>query len=104
MPAGRHYPSEHQDWEPPHWPDGILPAEDPGRHSGWERPERPQPNVIAEDPGPGLPPDPGPYPDSELPPDPFPDWHQFTATELDNSGWPEPIEDPYPECLLLQSA
>ena len=53
-PSGRNYPSEHQDWEPPHWPDGILTAEDPGWHSGWELPERPQPNEIAEDPGPGL--------------------------------------------------
>ena len=26
-PSGRHYPSEHQDWEPPHWPDHI-PAPD----------------------------------------------------------------------------
>ena len=26
-PAG-HYPSEHQDWEPPHWPDGILNADE----------------------------------------------------------------------------
>ena len=24
-PAGRHYPSEHQDWEPPHWPEDWLP-------------------------------------------------------------------------------
>jgi hypothetical protein len=23
-PAGRHYASEHQDWEPPHWPQQIL--------------------------------------------------------------------------------
>jgi hypothetical protein len=22
-PTGRHYQSEHQDWEPPHWPDNI---------------------------------------------------------------------------------
>ncbi|WP_442854391.1 hypothetical protein [Arthrobacter sp. EPSL27] len=24
-PSGRHYKSEHQDWEPPHWPDEVLP-------------------------------------------------------------------------------
>ncbi|HSU45294.1 MAG TPA: DUF222 domain-containing protein, partial [Arthrobacter sp.] len=24
-PAGRHYKSEHQDWEPTHWPPGCLP-------------------------------------------------------------------------------
>ncbi|MHC6595230.1 HNH endonuclease signature motif containing protein, partial [Arthrobacter sp. C152] len=23
-PTGRHYTSEHQDWEPPWWPDGLL--------------------------------------------------------------------------------
>ncbi|MFP5311187.1 MAG: DUF222 domain-containing protein, partial [Actinomycetes bacterium] len=25
-PTGRHYPSEHQDWEPPQWPPGMLPV------------------------------------------------------------------------------
>ncbi|WP_324643130.1 HNH endonuclease signature motif containing protein [Pseudarthrobacter sp. LT1] len=25
-PTGRHYPSEHQDWEPPRWPDRKWPA------------------------------------------------------------------------------
>jgi hypothetical protein len=24
-PTGRHYTSEHQDWEPPHWPDPAVP-------------------------------------------------------------------------------
>ncbi|OAE00341.1 HNH endonuclease signature motif containing protein [Arthrobacter sp. OY3WO11] len=24
-PSGRHYKSEHQDWEPPHWPDELMP-------------------------------------------------------------------------------
>ena len=24
-PTGRHYKSEHQDWEPPHWPDSAVP-------------------------------------------------------------------------------
>ncbi|MCB5275738.1 hypothetical protein BJG92_03289 [Arthrobacter sp. SO5] len=58
-PSGRAYSSEHQDWEPPHWPDHVLTAEDPG-------------------PDPGL----------ELPPDPFPDWHHFTA------GYPWPAAEP----------
>ncbi|WP_018768668.1 HNH endonuclease signature motif containing protein [Arthrobacter sp. 162MFSha1.1] len=26
-PTGRHYTSEHQDWEPPKWPPGFLPGE-----------------------------------------------------------------------------
>ncbi len=30
-PTGRHYQSEHHNWEPPHWPPGLLPA--PGRSS-----------------------------------------------------------------------
>nr|WP_261792279.1 HNH endonuclease signature motif containing protein [Arthrobacter sp. PM3] len=46
-PAGRHYASEHPDWEPPRWPEHFVP------------------------------PDPGPDPDAALPPDPFPDWHHF---------------------------
>jgi hypothetical protein len=25
-PTGRHYTSEHQDWEPAHWPEGIRPG------------------------------------------------------------------------------
>ena len=25
-PSGRYYPSEHQDWEPPHWPEHFLTA------------------------------------------------------------------------------
>jgi hypothetical protein len=24
-PSGRHYTSEHQDWEPPHWPPALTP-------------------------------------------------------------------------------
>ncbi|WP_442858494.1 DUF222 domain-containing protein, partial [Arthrobacter sp. 9AX] len=26
-PTGRHYTSEHQDWEPPHWPDAAVPTD-----------------------------------------------------------------------------
>ncbi|KQR75600.1 endonuclease [Arthrobacter sp. Leaf337] len=63
-PSGRSYPSEQQDWEPPHWPDH------PG-HTG-EDPEREPPT------GPdGLPGAPGPGP--PLPMDPFPDWALFIA-------------------------
>jgi hypothetical protein len=38
-PTGRHYQSEHQDWEPPHWPQGWpAGATDMVRHRGspWE--------------------------------------------------------------------
>ncbi|GAA2138330.1 hypothetical protein GCM10009825_24630 [Arthrobacter humicola] len=89
-PSKRYYPSEHQDWEPPRWPHDFpitATATDP-------RPER------------GVPADPEP----ELPPDPFPDWHHFTAghpfpaANTDDPGWPAPLDDPTHECALYQSA
>ena len=89
-PSGRHYPSEHQDWEPPRWP-GHIPATDTGPDTGPDQ---------------GLP----VVPDLDLPPDPFPDWHHFTAghhfsaADTDDPGWPAPLDDPIPECVLYQSA
>ncbi|WP_235500202.1 HNH endonuclease signature motif containing protein, partial [Arthrobacter sp. Leaf69] len=77
-PSGRTYPSEHQDWEPPHWPNQ------------------------------GSPPDPGCDPDLELPIDPFPEWHVFAAAhpipaaDTDARGWPEDRGEPVPEFPLLQ--
>ena len=105
-PSRRHYPSEHQDWEPPHWPDHILGTDtgpdeslpaDPGRcpdpaptgHPGQE---------PCRDPGPELPPD--PFPDWH----PFTAWHSFTAADTDDPGRPAHLDDPFPECLLFQSA
>lgn len=32
-PSGRHYKSEHQDWEPPHWPRELEPHLKPGLNS-----------------------------------------------------------------------
>ncbi|MDN4644030.1 HNH endonuclease signature motif containing protein [Arthrobacter sp. PsM3] len=123
-PSGRYYPSEEQDWEPPHWPDGLLttptdafpdidvftdgdtdagldhgPPTDPGYH-----PEPPPAGPF------GL--DPGPDPDQELPADPFPDWHLFTAAHPwpepdpedpvypEDLYWPEPLDDAHPESTL----
>jgi hypothetical protein len=89
-PSGRHYPSEHQDWEPPHWPD-YMPT-DTGTDSDTLPDER-------------LPEDPGPYPDSDLPPDPFPDWHLFIArhewlgAEMEDQGWLAPLDQPRPDDL-----
>ncbi|MFJ6357498.1 HNH endonuclease signature motif containing protein [Pseudarthrobacter oxydans] len=36
-PTGRHYKSEHQDWEPPHWPESALSAmpAQPGGHADY---------------------------------------------------------------------
>ncbi|MFF2296518.1 DUF222 domain-containing protein [Arthrobacter sp. NPDC058127] len=89
-PSHRHYPSEHQDWEPPHWPHHTPTGQEP---------------------------------EPELPPDPFPDWHTFTAAhpwpdpdpdadadadadDMDDPGWPgEPAlpNDPFPECAAYHA-
>ncbi|MBP1135988.1 hypothetical protein JOE31_002220 [Arthrobacter sp. PvP023] len=77
-PAGRHYPSEHQDWEPPRWPDNLM--------IGDALPES----------------------DSALPQDPFPEWHLFTsayrlpAPAVDDMPWPMPLDHFLPEELMLQ--
>ena len=92
-PAGRYYLSEHQDWEPPHWPD-YMPT-DTGTDTDTLLDERP-------------PEDPGPYPDSDLPADPFPDWYQFVArhewpaAEMDDQGWLAPLDQPLPDDLPWQ--
>ncbi|RKR12729.1 uncharacterized protein DUF222 [Arthrobacter oryzae] len=73
-PAGRSYPGEQQDWEPPHWPLQLG-----GAVEGWE-PEPPEceteppdwPDVVAGAVGRG---EAGP----PLPVDPFPDWALFIA-------------------------
>ncbi|MEK0157000.1 HNH endonuclease signature motif containing protein [Arthrobacter oryzae] len=88
-PSGRHYPSEHQDWEPPHRPD----------------------HIVIEDAYPDLgpPADPGPYPEPELPPDPFPDWHhflpghRFPSADVDGPPLQAPLDDFLPEAFMLQS-
>jgi hypothetical protein len=100
-PSKRCYPSERQDWEPTHWPHHILttdtdldqgPAADPGHHPG--------PALTGH-----LDQDPGRDPDLEQRPDPFADWHEFTAAHplpaadtIDPCG-SEPLDDPFPECL-----
>ncbi|WP_457973649.1 DUF222 domain-containing protein [Arthrobacter sp. D1-17] len=75
-PAGRYYPCEQQDWEPPHWP-GIGP-EDLGR-LGWPdslRPDNPDCLNSLEEPGqPDTPKEPG-RPDT-----------------LGESGWPDTLEE-----------
>ncbi|MEO5321646.1 HNH endonuclease signature motif containing protein, partial [Arthrobacter sp. CC3] len=88
-PGGRHYPSEHQDWEPPHWPAHTVIGD-----------------LRA---GLGPPADSGLYPEPELPPDPFPEWHLFTpgheypCVDADFPGWPAFVDDPAPEGLLILS-
>ncbi len=129
-PSGRHYPSEHQDWEPPHWPEHLPPTDTHGgpdhglpSHpdhipAAGEGPGHGRPTDLGLQPlpahtghsGPEIYQDPGWDPGPELPPDPFPDWHQFTAAhpmpapDTDDPHWPEPLDDPYPEYLLLHGA
>ncbi|MGO4859906.1 DUF222 domain-containing protein, partial [Arthrobacter sp. 2MCAF14] len=88
-PSHRHYPSEHQDWEPPRWPE----------------------HVPITDTDTDTPPDqdvPG-NPEPELPPDPFPDWHAFTAAhpwpdpdDTDEPGEPALLDDPFPEYAAFE--
>jgi hypothetical protein len=91
-PSGRHYKSEHQHWEPPHWPDSAVPEnirafddllelwEPPGDLSeGWR------------------PPDDLPFPDNlfqeEVPDDTLADWFL--------PGY-SPPKDPLPEDLFRE--
>ncbi|NUU30756.1 HNH endonuclease signature motif containing protein [Arthrobacter sp. C9C5] len=102
-PSGRSYPSEHQDWEPPHWPSfitetdfqsnqGLTPG--PGPESA--------PESLPEE-------DHGRHPDLELPKDPLPNWHAFTvwpdfpAAEATDPDWSAAMETT-PVGRLLQPA
>ncbi|WP_082575234.1 HNH endonuclease signature motif containing protein [Arthrobacter sp. Soil763] len=119
-PTGRRYRSEQQDWEPPQWPDAVVP--EAGSADTWPLPSdadrsdtRPfLSDADWSDTRPFLsdvdcpPPDPEPYLDPELPADPFPDWYRFAAPEPDEPGesaepdWPTPPDswrDPTPQSL-----
>ncbi len=102
-PSQRHYPSEHQDWEPPRWPHHI-PITDTDMDMETDA-----------YPGQDLP----AYPEPELPADPFPGWYSFTAAhpwpdpedddmddmdDTDDPGEPGFVNDPFPECGAFQSA
>ncbi|MBT2597170.1 HNH endonuclease signature motif containing protein [Arthrobacter sp. ISL-72] len=106
-PTGRSYPSEQQDWEPPHWPDLTRPAdEDHAREDHASEPPHwlavrlpDWPDHAGEDPdsephnwpdwpewwewpeSPDVSASPGSFGDAEppLPVDPLPDWAFFTA-------------------------
>ncbi|ADX71907.1 hypothetical protein Asphe3_06990 [Pseudarthrobacter phenanthrenivorans Sphe3] len=77
-PSGHHYKSEHQDWEPPHWPPAIPSAalEVPDDPSGLAK--------LAQDP---------PHPESPntgLPEDTFSDWF-LPAYQLPKDPLPEDV-------------
>ncbi|MEV7474381.1 DUF222 domain-containing protein [Pseudarthrobacter oxydans] len=98
-PTGRHYTSEHQDWEPPHWPDwvtetwsaatkpegqpslalGGMPVQGFVEHFGMPQDLDLPDNV--DPPDVDVPEDPGPTED-ELPKDPFPEWHLLMEASL----------------------
>jgi hypothetical protein len=99
-PSGRHYKSEHQDWEPPHWPDWVTETWSAATNAGGqpglstlggrtlqgfvERFGMPQDVDLPDDfdpPGVDVPEDPGPTED-ELPKDPFPEWHLWLEASL----------------------
>ncbi|MET3812142.1 hypothetical protein [Arthrobacter sp. UYEF3] len=94
---GRAYSSEHQDWEPPRWPQRFLAAAT-GTVPG--RPVDPG-NEPEPEPPPDLGPPAGPGPEPELPEDPVPDWYLFTAAhplpDADTDDpWGEPLDAPFP--------
>ncbi|MFJ5700360.1 DUF222 domain-containing protein [Arthrobacter sp. NPDC093139] len=68
--AGRHYPSEQQDWEPPHLPNYLERLDHLDWPDGLEEPD----NEGLDPPLLGV-----PLRADPLPVDPFPDWTQFTA-------------------------
>ncbi|MEQ4517793.1 DUF222 domain-containing protein [Pseudarthrobacter sp. B907] len=82
-PTGRTYPSEHQDWEPPHWPGPILAADmlfdcvpPPDLASDFESDALPdEPDDADQGPDQCR----GPDPETDLPADPFPEWYLFAA-------------------------
>jgi hypothetical protein len=99
-PSGRHYKSEHQDWEPPHWPDWVTETWSAATNAegqpslsalggltlqGFvERFGMPQDVDLPDDfdpPDHDMPGDPGPIED-ELPKDPFPEWHLWLEASL----------------------
>ncbi|RKO24827.1 HNH endonuclease [Pseudarthrobacter phenanthrenivorans] len=46
-PTGRPYKSEHQDWEPPHWPDLLVGLKPDERHNGQVHGAPPHPTMAA---------------------------------------------------------
>ena len=107
-PTGRHYPSEHQDWEPPHWPHHTTTTTTNTRMAALTPPDHPEPPPDT-DPELDLPPDLDLFQERELPVDPFPDWSSFTAAhpwpdtldvpdeayDPDDPGWNLPQDDPH---------
>jgi hypothetical protein len=86
-PTGRHYQSEHPDWEPPTWPEG-LPAEDLPEDPFPEHNLLPIPRREDDLPDYVLFPDDS-LPGRPLPQDPYPTWaaEGWTADDRTAHGW-----------------
>jgi hypothetical protein len=103
-PTGRHYKSEHQDWEPPHWPQqiqGLIP--DQGLRGAVPEDTIPDGDLTGDTPPEDLPVDPMPewvwrsWPVDE--PDPDPGESPLGDVYVPNGqlpGWPLP-GDPFPD-------
>ena len=129
-PTGRHYPSEQQDWEPPHWPP-HTPAAIPVTYTRFDSSALPdQRPETGPDQFPYEIPEPGPdqfldeipdhddepsrrrtrTPNRNCPRTPSPTRYSFTAGHPLPSGdtadglWPAPLKDPSPKSFRLQSA
>jgi hypothetical protein len=113
-PSGRAYPSEHHDWEPPHWPeprlalqagqDWPLPPNLPEAPDGQELADWPEPPPLPQsDQGWPLPPDwPGPPPGREWPDEPEDSDNLNGPEALDDSA-PLPV-DPWPHWASITAA
>ncbi|WP_285314475.1 DUF222 domain-containing protein, partial [Pseudarthrobacter sp. fls2-241-R2A-168] len=82
-PTGRHYKSEHQDWEPPHWPDQAVPESIRAFDDlldQWEPPDDlagvpiPREDLSEVSPPPEEPPFPHELFQDEIPEETFADW------------------------------
>jgi hypothetical protein len=114
-PAGRHYPSEHQDWEPPHWPEHWDTPRWPEDREPPRWPEDREPPRWPEDWLPHIPAtdEPGPEPGTDTGPDqglpadpghrllaePLPDYGTDTGPDQGHPGDPDPglPPDPFPD-------
>ncbi|WP_455836911.1 DUF222 domain-containing protein [Pseudarthrobacter siccitolerans] len=99
-PTGRHYKSEHQDWEPRHWPDSAVPESNRAFDDLldlWEPTEdlsgvpTPPDDLSHICPPPDEPPFPHELCQDEIPEETFADW--FLSGD-------SPPDDPLPEELL----
>ncbi|APX04087.1 HNH endonuclease signature motif containing protein [Arthrobacter sp. QXT-31] len=88
-PSGRHYPAEHQDWEPPTWPDNFAPGNFAPDNFA---PDNFQPGWSDASPSQDCP----ELPPGRALPEP-PDWFGAPSghAEPEPSDWPDPPDQPH---------